>query len=367
MADIIQIPAFLCRQTDLIIAAARTGAIIQIKKGQFCAASVMRNSAEKCRAAGAGCWTLTPAPSHACQLRMIMQLRQLTPKSTMLADMRLSRLAVIAAQCLSMPPHDRLIPLPLHLRRQATPTCWCASGAPCLGTATLWWTPAISCSCETPAAPSPLTSRTHCSSQRVGPGNTAAGSAAVQQPPECRQQYFVLRFGPQQQAAALVMLALSRSGQGPIRVEHPQVQFAIEHDLSVGGVHHRASPGWRRRGERRAAGADPHHRAHRRGRRRGRHLHGGVCCKLNSRAVRGIFQGCWWPKRPLKGSAQRHLHTGCRWRLLFKIESSRDCVCCGSTTSCVLEVPTISRRYTTTPRARPLMRQRSGHSATSGM
>ena len=50
-----QIPAFLCRQTDLIVAAAKTGAIIQIKKGQFCAASVMRNSAEKCRAAGKCC------------------------------------------------------------------------------------------------------------------------------------------------------------------------------------------------------------------------------------------------------------------------------------------------------------------------
>ncbi len=52
VADIIQIPAFLCRQTDLIVAAARTGSIIQIKKGQFCAPSVMRNSADKCRAAG---------------------------------------------------------------------------------------------------------------------------------------------------------------------------------------------------------------------------------------------------------------------------------------------------------------------------
>jgi hypothetical protein len=47
-----QIPAFLCRQTDLLVAAAKTGCVIQIKKGQFCAASVMRNSAEKCRAAG---------------------------------------------------------------------------------------------------------------------------------------------------------------------------------------------------------------------------------------------------------------------------------------------------------------------------
>lgn len=52
VADIIQIPAFLCRQTDLLVAAAKTGKVIQIKKGQFCAPSVMRNSAEKCRAAG---------------------------------------------------------------------------------------------------------------------------------------------------------------------------------------------------------------------------------------------------------------------------------------------------------------------------
>ena len=52
VADIIQIPAFLCRQTDLIVAAAKTGRVIQIKKGQFCAPSVMRNSAEKVRWAG---------------------------------------------------------------------------------------------------------------------------------------------------------------------------------------------------------------------------------------------------------------------------------------------------------------------------
>lgn len=52
VADIIQIPAFLCRQTDLLVAAANTGKVINIKKGQFCAASVMRNSAEKCRASG---------------------------------------------------------------------------------------------------------------------------------------------------------------------------------------------------------------------------------------------------------------------------------------------------------------------------
>ncbi|XP_074286998.1 2-dehydro-3-deoxyphosphooctonate aldolase 1 [Silene latifolia] len=52
VADIIQIPAFLCRQTDLLVEAAKTGKIINIKKGQFCASSVMRNSAEKVRLAG---------------------------------------------------------------------------------------------------------------------------------------------------------------------------------------------------------------------------------------------------------------------------------------------------------------------------
>ena len=46
-ADILQIPAFLCRQTDILIAAAQTGKIINIKKGQFLAPSSMRYTAEK--------------------------------------------------------------------------------------------------------------------------------------------------------------------------------------------------------------------------------------------------------------------------------------------------------------------------------
>jgi len=52
VADIIQIPAFLCRQTDLILAAARTGRTVNIKKGQFMAPWDMRNAVEKVRAAG---------------------------------------------------------------------------------------------------------------------------------------------------------------------------------------------------------------------------------------------------------------------------------------------------------------------------
>jgi 2-dehydro-3-deoxyphosphooctonate aldolase (KDO 8-P synthase) len=52
VCDIIQIPAFLCRQTDLINAAAETGAVINVKKGQFMAPWDMRNVIDKIRAAG---------------------------------------------------------------------------------------------------------------------------------------------------------------------------------------------------------------------------------------------------------------------------------------------------------------------------
>ena len=72
----IQIPAFLCRQTDLIVASAKSGAIIQIKKGQFCAASVMRNSAEKCRAAGKRCcYVIAPILRSAVLLRVLVGIR----------------------------------------------------------------------------------------------------------------------------------------------------------------------------------------------------------------------------------------------------------------------------------------------------
>ena len=51
VADVLQIPAFLCRQTDLIQAAARTGKIVNIKKGQFMAPWDMRGAIDKCREA----------------------------------------------------------------------------------------------------------------------------------------------------------------------------------------------------------------------------------------------------------------------------------------------------------------------------
>ncbi|MCR4817911.1 MAG: 3-deoxy-8-phosphooctulonate synthase [Fretibacterium sp.] len=52
VADVIQIPAFLCRQTDLLVAAAETGRIINIKKAQFLAPEDMAYAAAKCREAG---------------------------------------------------------------------------------------------------------------------------------------------------------------------------------------------------------------------------------------------------------------------------------------------------------------------------
>jgi 2-dehydro-3-deoxyphosphooctonate aldolase (KDO 8-P synthase) len=52
VVDVIQIPAFLCRQTDLLIAAAKTGRVIKIKKGQFLAPWDMKNVVDKVTGSG---------------------------------------------------------------------------------------------------------------------------------------------------------------------------------------------------------------------------------------------------------------------------------------------------------------------------
>jgi 2-dehydro-3-deoxyphosphooctonate aldolase (KDO 8-P synthase) len=52
VVDVLQIPAFLCRQTDLLVAAARTGKVINVKKGQFLAPWDMQNVVEKITGAG---------------------------------------------------------------------------------------------------------------------------------------------------------------------------------------------------------------------------------------------------------------------------------------------------------------------------
>lgn len=59
VADILQIPAFLCRQTDLLVAAAKTGKIINIKKGQFLAPKQMKSIAKKVSESGNDKITIT--------------------------------------------------------------------------------------------------------------------------------------------------------------------------------------------------------------------------------------------------------------------------------------------------------------------
>ncbi len=52
VADVLQIPAFLCRQTDLIVAAAMSERVVNIKKGQFVSPWDMKHAVDKCRTAG---------------------------------------------------------------------------------------------------------------------------------------------------------------------------------------------------------------------------------------------------------------------------------------------------------------------------
>src|SRR5262245_2929572 len=59
VVDVLQIPAFLCRQTDLIVAAAKTGRIVNVKKGQFLAPWEMKNVVDKAKEAGSHRFMLT--------------------------------------------------------------------------------------------------------------------------------------------------------------------------------------------------------------------------------------------------------------------------------------------------------------------
>ena len=52
VADVLQIPAFLCRQTDLLVAAAKTSRTVNIKKAQFLSGNDMQFPVEKCRESG---------------------------------------------------------------------------------------------------------------------------------------------------------------------------------------------------------------------------------------------------------------------------------------------------------------------------
>jgi 2-dehydro-3-deoxyphosphooctonate aldolase (KDO 8-P synthase) len=77
VADVLQIPAFLCRQTDLLVAAARTGATVNVKKGQFLAPRDMRHVIAKLEAAGARGVLLTERGSSFGYNNLVVDMRSL--------------------------------------------------------------------------------------------------------------------------------------------------------------------------------------------------------------------------------------------------------------------------------------------------
>src|SRR6202035_5532539 len=76
-ADILQIPAFLCRQTDLLIAAAQTGRAVNIKKGQFIAPLDIRHAADKVASTGNNNILLTERGSSFGYNNLVVDMRGL--------------------------------------------------------------------------------------------------------------------------------------------------------------------------------------------------------------------------------------------------------------------------------------------------
>ena len=78
VADVLQIPAFLCRQTELLQAAGRTGKVINIKKGQFLAPEDMGSAAEKVRETGNARILLTERGTTFGYHNLVVDMRALT-------------------------------------------------------------------------------------------------------------------------------------------------------------------------------------------------------------------------------------------------------------------------------------------------
>jgi len=77
VVDVLQIPAFLCRQTDLLVAAAQTGKAVNVKKGQFLAPKDMRHVTEKLESAGARGILLTERGSTFGYNNLVVDMRAL--------------------------------------------------------------------------------------------------------------------------------------------------------------------------------------------------------------------------------------------------------------------------------------------------
>jgi 2-dehydro-3-deoxyphosphooctonate aldolase (KDO 8-P synthase) len=77
VADVLQIPAFLCRQTDLLVAAARTGRVVNIKKGQFLAPDDVKHAAAKVQEAGTQRVVITERGSSFGYHNLVVDMRAL--------------------------------------------------------------------------------------------------------------------------------------------------------------------------------------------------------------------------------------------------------------------------------------------------
>jgi 2-dehydro-3-deoxyphosphooctonate aldolase (KDO 8-P synthase) len=77
VADVVQIPALLCRQTDLIVAAAMSERVVNIKKGQFVSPWDMRHAVDKCRAAGNDRVVVTERGSSFGYNNLVVDMRSL--------------------------------------------------------------------------------------------------------------------------------------------------------------------------------------------------------------------------------------------------------------------------------------------------
>jgi 2-dehydro-3-deoxyphosphooctonate aldolase (KDO 8-P synthase) len=75
VVDVLQIPAFLCRQTDLLIAAAKTGAVVNVKKGQFLSPSEMGNAVKKIEECGSRRIVLTERGSSFGYNNLVVDMR----------------------------------------------------------------------------------------------------------------------------------------------------------------------------------------------------------------------------------------------------------------------------------------------------
>lgn len=83
VVDVLQIPAFLCRQTDLLVAAARTGCVVNVKKGQFLAPWDMKNVLDKVTGSGNANVLLTERGASFGYNTLVVDMRSLPTMAAM--------------------------------------------------------------------------------------------------------------------------------------------------------------------------------------------------------------------------------------------------------------------------------------------